>query len=204
LWLLVFGLVALGLHEAPKFREKLHGKAQGDADDRRMLDILEQVVDKCGRYFWTRTVVSGIQGVCSGGAALALGLDLAFIWGLTAALLNYIPTIGSLLSVVPPALFALFQFQDVGRAALVFGVMCAIQLGLGIFVDPLLEGRQLQISAFLVLFSIAFWGWVWGIAGALIGVPLTVTILIFCAHLPGTKWIADLFSDGSANGEVGK
>lgn len=196
LWLLTFGLLVLGLHEAPKFREKLQRGLEGTDDKSQALRVIDQVVDKCGRYFWTRTVVSVIQGVCSGLAALALGLDLPFIWGLTAALLNYLPTVGSLISVVPPTLFALFQTQEPGRAALVFFVMCFIQLGLGTFVDPLLEGRQLQISSFVVLFSIAFWGWVWGVAGALIGVPLTVTLLILCSHFEGTKWIADLFTEG--------
>ncbi len=212
LWFLVFGLLVLGLHEAPKFRKKLRGVTPGSeepetdksednapaiADGAQTMRSIDEMIEKCGRYFMVRSVVSVIQGVCSGGAALALGLDLAFIWGLTAALLNYLPTIGSLISVVPPTLFALFQFQDAGRAALVFFVMCAIQVGLGTFVDPLLEGRQLQISSFVVLFSIAFWGWVWGVAGALIGVPLTVTILIFCAQFPSTKWIADLFTEKS-------
>jgi predicted PurR-regulated permease PerM len=201
LWFLTFGLLALGLHEAPKFRAKLQRGLEGTEDKSQALHVIDQVVDKCGRYFWTRSVVSVIQGVCSGLAALALGLDLPFIWGLSAALLNYLPTIGSLISVIPPTLFALFQMEEPGRAALVFFVMCFIQLGLGTFVDPLLEGRQLQISSFLVLFSIAFWGWVWGVAGALIGVPLTVTLLILCAHFDSTKWIADLLTEGGEKAE---
>lgn len=215
LWLLVFGLVVLGLHEAPSFRKKIAGEpdegSKGEpkeqpgedvsdkAQDGQLMHAIDEVIQKCGRYFLTRTVVSVIQGACSSLAALAMGLDLAFIWGLTAALLNYIPTLGSLISVVPPTLFALFQFQDPGRALLVFGVMCAIQVGLGTFVDPLLEGRQLQISAFVVLFSIAFWGWVWGVAGALIGVPLTITVIIFCAQFPGTKGIANLLTEHSGD-----
>lgn len=203
LWLLVFGLVVLGLHEAPRFRQRLKHTLDGDSEKGQTLEIIEQIIQKCGLYFWIRTVVSVIQGICSGLAALALGLDLPFIWGLSAALLNYIPTVGSLISVIPPTLFALFQWQDAGRAGLVFLVMCAIQVVLGTFVDPLLEGRQLKISAFLVLFSIAFWGWVWGIAGALIGVPLTVTILIVCAHFENTKWIADLFADNEPSKDAG-
>jgi predicted PurR-regulated permease PerM len=201
LWLLVIGLIILGLHEAPKFREKLH-RGEGPEKSNDLVPVVEQVIDKCGRYFMVRTVVSGIQGMCSWGVALALGLDLAFIWGLSAALLNYIPTVGSLISVVPPTLFALFQFHDVGRAAIVFAAMCGIQVVLGIIVDPVLQGRQMQISSFLVLFSIAFWGWVWGVAGALIGVPLTVTILLFCAHFPGTKWISDLLTEGGEKEET--
>lgn len=202
LWLLVFGLVVLGLHEAPRFREKLQKGAATKEEKSGALQVVDQIIDKCGRYFWIRSIVSLVQGVCSGLAALALGLDLPFVWGLSAALLNYLPTVGSLISVVPPALFALFQFQDAGRAGLVFLVMCVIQLILGTFVDPLLEGRQLKVSAFLVLFSIAFWGWVWGIAGALIGVPLTVTLLIVCAHFDETKWIADLFAGGNEQGKA--
>jgi predicted PurR-regulated permease PerM len=72
--------------------------------------------------------------------------------------------------------------------------MCFIQLGLGTFVDPLLEGKQLQLSPLVVLFSIAFWGWVWGIAGALIGVPLTVAFVIICRQFETTEWIAELMT----------
>ncbi len=204
-----FGFVATGdwfgcagFARGADFSREISEKADDKAEKGETLQVLDQIIEKCGRYFWIRTVVSVIQGICSSLAALALGLDLPFIWGLSAALLNYLPTVGSLISVVPPALFALFQFQDVGRAGLVFFVMCAIQLLLGTFVDPLLSGRQLKVSAFLVLFSIAFWGWVWGIAGALIGVPLTVTLLIVCSHFEETKWIADLFAGADEQGEA--
>jgi predicted PurR-regulated permease PerM len=91
------------------------------------------------------------------------------------------------------------RLDSTHKAALVFAGLCAIQLALGTFVDPLLEGRQRQLSPFVVLFSIAFWGWVWGVAGALLGVPLTVVIAIVCQQFERTQWITKLLSNDPAN-----
>jgi AI-2 transport protein TqsA len=200
LWILVFGFLVLGLHEVPLFRNKIaHGRAP--QLNPGLLEVADEIARKFHIYFLTRTAVSLIQGVTAWLFTWMVGLDLAFVWGLTSALLNYIPTIGSLIAVVPPGLFALFQFQDPGKAALVFAGLCAIQLGLGTFVDPLLEGRQLQVSPLVVLFSIAFWGWVWGIAGALLGVPLTVGIAIVCQQFESTKWITELLTHDPKSAE---
>jgi predicted PurR-regulated permease PerM len=192
MWILTFGFLALALAEVPQFKAKIE-KRFGHSG-RNPIEVGDEIASKFARYFVVRTVIGGIQFVCTWIFAAIVGLDLAFIWGLMSGLLNYIPTIGSLISVVPPGIFALFQFQDPGKAALVFFGMCFIQLGLGTFVDPLLEGKQLQLSPLVVLFSIAFWGWVWGIAGALIGVPLTVAFVIICRQFETTEWIAELMT----------
>ncbi len=192
LWILTFGFLALALAEVPRFKEKI---AKRIGTQRNWVEVADEIASKFNRYFVVRTVIGVIQFICTWIFAAVVGLDLAFVWGALSGLLNYIPTLGSLISVVPPGLFALFQFQDPGKAALVFFGLCFIQLGLGTFVDPLLEGKQLQLSPLVVLFSIAFWGWVWGIAGALIGVPMTVAFVIICRQFPDTQGIAELLTN---------
>ena len=94
---------------------------------------------------WTTALVIGMGAVVFV-FALLVGLDFAFVWALLAFLLNYVPTIGSVIAVIPPSLFALVQFDNPTRALLVFFGMAAVQLICGNYVDPLLQGRFLKLS----------------------------------------------------------
>ena len=190
---LTFAFFGLGLLDARRIRAKL--KKSESQNSEKLLDSLHQMTRKFQRYFLVRSAISAIQGVCTFVFCLVVGLDFAIVWGVMSALLNYIPTLGSLVAVIPPALWALFQFQSLPMAALVFFGNCAIQLALGSFVDPLLEGKQLQLSPLAVLVSIAFWGWVWGIGGALIGVPITVAVVIVCREFDRLKWLSELLAN---------
>ncbi len=78
-----------------------------------------------------------------------------------------------------------------------FGV---IQIAISNFVYPMLQGRSLSLSPIAIIVALAFWSWVWGIAGALIAVPLTVALVIICEHFPGTRWIAMLLSGRKGEG----
>ena len=126
---------------------------------------------------------------------LIMGLDLALLWGVTAFLLNYVPTLGPAAAIVPPTVFALLQFGGIERAAGVFFGVGAIQFLIGNFVDPKIEGRAVALSPVVVLFAVVLWGWIWGVLGALTAVPLTVTIVIVCQHFDGTRWVAALLSE---------
>jgi predicted PurR-regulated permease PerM len=115
-------------------------------------------------------------------------------------LLNYIPTLGSILGVIPPVLFGLVQGGwRLGALALV--AVGGVQLVMGTLVDPRLQGRYLRLSPLVVLFSVAFWEWLWGIPGAFIGVPLTVGLVITLARFESTRWVAVLLSDVDGEGE---
>jgi len=98
-------------------------------------------------------------------------------------------------AVIPPTLFALVQFDGPGRVLAVFLGMGFIEFAIGNFVDPKIAGRFMSLSALVALWVIAFWGWVWGILGALLGIPLTVAVVIICSHFDGTRWIAALLTD---------
>lgn len=190
---LIAGLLILALPEVPRFRRKIRQSVGRRGEE--VLDTLTEVASKIQNVLATITFTSALTGVLSGLYAWALGLDFAFVWGMVAFLLNYIPVIGSVIAVVPPALFALLQFEGYGLPVAAFLGLSAIQLGIGVFVYPLVQGRTVSVSPVVLLFSLTFWGFLWGIPGAFLAVPLTIALIIVCQHVPDAHWLAVLLSD---------
>lgn len=192
--LLILAMAILGLHEVRSFRRKSK-EAFGDGKGGQLIETVEAIVSKYQRYLWARTVAALVQGVTVWLFSLVMGLDFALVWGLIAFLLNYIPTIGSVVAVVPPVLFSLVQFDGLGRPLGVLLGMALLQLLCGNYLDPLIQGKLLKLSPVVVLASVVFWGWVWGIPGALLGVPITIGAVIATDHFPQTRWIARMLAE---------
>jgi predicted PurR-regulated permease PerM len=192
-FVLVLALFVLALLEVVDYREKLRVAHGGEPE--AWLAALHRVTDDFQRYIVVRTLAGLITGVATWLVCLLAGLDFALMWGLINFLLNYIPTVGSIVGVIPPVLFALVQFDDPGRALLVLGGVGGVQLLMGNYVDPLLQGRFLRLSPFVVLLSVIFWGWLWGIGGAFLSMPITVAIVIATRQSPRTRWIATILAD---------
>ena len=192
--LLILALAILGLHEVPGLRRKVQGAFGGERGG-HLVETAESIVSKYQRYLLARTLAAILQGLSVGLFSLAMGLDFAFVWGVLAFLLNYIPTIGSAVAVIPPTLFSLVQFDSLGRPLAVLLGMVLLQIVFGNYVDPLIEGRLLALSPMVVLASVVFWGWVWGVPGALLGVPITIGIVIAADHFPKTRWIARMLAE---------
>lgn len=191
---LILAFTILALLEGHSFRAKAQSAFRHQRHARSVAEAAGRIVVRFQQYLWARTVVAIVQGVSAWLVALVLGLDLALLWGLIAFLLNYIPSLGSILAVIPPSLFALVQFGGWQRPLLVLVAMSLLQIVLGNFVDPKIEGRFLALSPVVVLFSIVFWGWMWGVAGALLGVPIMVALVIVLDDHPPTRWIAALLA----------
>jgi len=184
---LALTFLVLGLLEVQAFRTKLVGNRINSV----LVQSLSEVAVDFQRYIAARTFLGLLTGILSGLGAWAIGLDYPFIWGLTNFLLNYFPTIGSILGIIPPALYALAQSDGgAGLAMTALGVIGGVQLIMGNYIDPLVQGRVLSLSPLIVLFSVAFWGWMWGVAGAFIGVPITIAIVLICRRFEGARWIA--------------
>jgi AI-2 transport protein TqsA len=149
------------------------------------------IMNQIQRYLAIKTATSLSTGVLIGLWALVLGLDFALFWGLSAFLLNYIPTIGSLIAAVPAVLLGLVQLGP-GSALLVAGGYLAINTVIGSLIEPAVMGRGLGLSPFVVLLSLLFWGWVWGPIGALLSLPLTMVVKILLENSPDMAWIAVL------------
>lgn len=185
--------VVLGLPEVPRFREKMRERL--DADTREdVLDMLAKASQKVRAYLGTTFATSLLTGVASAAWALLTGLDLAIVWGLLNFLLNFIPVIGNIIGIIPPTLYAFVQFGGITMPLLVFAGFAALQITISNFVYPMLQGRQLSLSPLAIIIAMTFWTWVWGIAGALIAIPMTAATVILCRHFERTRWIAVLLS----------
>ncbi|GGK42995.1 AI-2E family transporter [Salinarimonas ramus] len=193
------GLVAilfftlLMLIEAPTWKGKLHSLAH-DGHERGWARSVDAIAQRFRWYLVMRTILGAITGTLYGLWTWAFGLEFALVWGLLGFLLNYVPTIGSLVAGTLPVAFALFT-QDIGTAAIIAAGLLVIEQVMGNFVDPRLQGRELSLSPLVVLFSVLAWGWIWGIPGALLAVPLTVLITVVFAHVSGLRRIALVLSD---------
>ena len=193
-FVLVIAVMSLAMLEVSEAQRKVRASTS-ERRATRILEVSERVSSQFRRYFLVRTLIGLITGVLCAGGAWMIGLELWWLWGLLNFLLNYIPTLGSFLGVIPPALFALVQFDgDWSMVLAAVGVVGGVQLVMGNWIDPLVQGKALELSPLVVLFTVTFWGWVWGVAGALIAVPLTVLIALVCAESERTRWIAILLA----------
>jgi len=197
--LVAFMLVLL-LLEARTFQTKLVRGLDGPSS-KAFFETLESVMGKFQTYFFAKTLISAATGVCTGLYTWALGIDFPFIWGTLAFLLNFIPNIGSMAAVIPPTLLAFLQFHGVSHAAVTLSGLTAIQLFIGNFVDPRVVGRSVSLSPFVVFVSMVFWGWMWGIVGIFLAVPLTVGLRIVLSHIEPMKPLAILM-EGSDPADV--
>jgi predicted PurR-regulated permease PerM len=191
--ILIVALFALAVVEVPRWKHKLRSRFD-DPVSGETLDVAEEVTGQVQRFLIVQSLTSVVTGVLTGLFCWVLGVDFAFVWGLLALVLNFIPTLGSLVAIVPPTLFALFQYGIGWQPPVVLVGLGAIQLILGSYVDPKLQGRYLELSAFVVLVAITFWGWLWGIPGAFIAVPITAALVLASKHITGAEWVARLLT----------
>lgn len=191
--ILVFIFLMLALLETGDFRERL-ALASKQAKGPDFAEVGEAIAAKIRKYMVVRTQMSALTGVAVWGWALFSGLELAPAWGIIAFVVNYIPFIGSFIATLLPSIFAVAQFGTLHDSLFVFLGMFAIQFGIGNYLEPLVAGAALSISPLAVVFAVFFFGFLWGMPGAFLGVPILIAILMLCAHYPSTKWIATLLS----------
>ncbi len=156
--------------------------------------LLSHMQSDIQTYISIKTLMSLVTGFLSYGILLAVGVDFAEFWAFTIFLLNYIPTIGSIIATVFPALLALVQFDNATPFLVVAVGLTAVQFLVGNVVEPKLMGSSLNLSPLVVLLSLVLWGSVWGIAGMFLSVPITVIAMIVLAQFDGTRPIAVLLS----------
>jgi len=139
-----------------------------------------------------------VTGILVWGFISLCGLPLAPEWGVIAFALNYIPFIGPFVATVLPTLFAIAQFDVWQNAILVFGCLNLIQFLVGSYLEPRIAGNILSMSPFIVLFAVFFWTFLWGIAGAFIGVPIVIAALTICEQHGSSRWVVELFGTPAA------
>lgn len=160
-------------------------------DSKSSFSYLGSIISSIRNYLSIKTLTSLITGICIWIALAIIGVDYAIIWALIAFLLNYIPNIGSIIAAVPAVLFALVQLGFSGVIWTV-SVFVAVNMIVGNLIEPKMMGKGMGLSTYVVFVSLIFWGFVLGIVGMFLSVPLTISIKIILEQKESTKWMAIL------------
>ncbi|MBA3960278.1 MAG: AI-2E family transporter [Chthoniobacterales bacterium] len=164
------------------------------SDKKRAVSIAHEIESQVSRYLFTITIINLCLGAAVGLAVGLLGLPNPVMWGVMVAVLNFIPYLGALTGIVCMTLGALLSFNSVGYAMLfpaAYFVLASLE---GNFITPHVMGRSLTLNPVLVLLSLTFWGWMWGIVGVILAVPILAAFKIFCAHIEPMEPLAEFMS----------
>jgi predicted PurR-regulated permease PerM len=161
--------------------------------------IMSSVSYEISRYLGTLTLISLLTGVSAWAILVLAKVELAATWGVLTFLLNYIPTVGSIIATIPPVLMAILQFSpSYTKPIIVLLSLSAIQIFLGNFITPKVVGDRLGLSPVVILISLLLWGIIWGIPGAILSVPIAVIIKIICENFESLKPIAVMMGSGKS------
>ncbi len=185
------------LMEESTFSRKLKAIYSKPADFEKINSLLLKIDYSLGKYIAIKTLLSLITAVLSYLALLALGIDFAIFWAFCIFILNYIPSIGSLIATLFPAVMALIQYggSDFMPFIYVLVLVGSIQLFVGNLLEPKMMGNSLNISSLVVILSLSVWGVIWGVVGMVLSVPITVMMIIVFSNIEGAKKIAILLSE---------
>jgi len=155
--------------------------------------IIENIDHQVQKYLALKTVICIISGIFATLILVAFGVKFAVVFGFLTFLLNYIPNIGPLIAKIFPFIFALLQFEKFWPAFWVLIVLFAVDAVLTVL-EPRLMGQRLGLSPLAILFALFFWGWLWGIPGMILAVPIMVILKIVCGNFPSLKFAEVLMS----------
>ncbi len=164
------------------------------ADKKRAVSIASEIEMHVSRYLLTVTLINIGLGFAVGTAAGLLGLPNPGMWGAMVAVLNFVPYLGALTGIICMTLGAILSFDSLGYAFVFPAVYLLLAALEGNFITPLIMGRSLTLNPVMVLLSLSFWGWMWGIAGIILAVPILAAFKIFCAHIEPIEPIAEFLS----------
>ena len=191
--IVTFVFVILGLLEVEPLARRLRRvRKEG------VIDTAAEIAARLQTYMLVRFGMSVLTGFAFWAFTAIDGLELQREWGVIAFVLNFIPFIGSFIATLLPTQFAAAQFESVYAALVVFIGLNLLQFVIGSYIEPRVAGTAVSVSPFMVLFAVFFWGLLWGIAGAFIGVPIVIALATICAGHPSTRLFAVLLSAGGS------
>ena len=164
------------------------------ADKKRAICIANDIEAHVSRYLFTVTVINICLGIAVGTTAGLLGLRNPLMWGVMVALLNFVPYLGALTGITCMTLGAVLSFDSLGYALVFPAMYLTFAILEGNFITPMVMGRSLTLNPVMVLLSLTFWGWMWGIPGVILAVPILAAFKIFCVHIKPIEPIAEFLS----------
>ena len=186
---LILLIVVFILMEAASMPQKM--RVAFDRGEHEPFLAFTQFMKHLNQYLVIKTLIGVATGIAVTAFLLAEGIDFPFVLGLLAFLLNYIPTLGSVLAGLPAIILAFLEF-GLGSAGLTTLVYLGVNIGLGQVIEPRLQGKGLGLSPMVVFLSLIFWGWLLGIVGILLAIPLTMTAKLAFEESPRYRWLAIL------------
>ncbi len=199
-FLLVIYVVFL-LVEETIFPLKLKAFYPSEEEQEKKQELFYKMDQNIGRYLRLKTLVSFITGALSYVVLLVFGVEAALFWAFLIFILNFIPTVGSLIATIFPALFAVLQMAELAPFIYILLSVGAIQIIVGNIIEPKLMGTSLNMSALVVILSLTIWGAIWGVMGMILSVPITVMMMIVFEEIPSMRFIAIALSE---KGELSK
>ena len=164
------------------------------SDKKRAVSIAHEIEAQVSRYLFTVTLINIGLGIAVGTTVGFLGLPNPIMWGAMVAVLNFIPYLGALTGIICMTLGAVLSFDSMSYAMLFplsYFVIATLE---GNFITPFVMGRSLTLNPVLVLLSLTFWGWMWGITGIILAVPILAAFKIFCSHIEPMEPLAEFIS----------
>jgi AI-2 transport protein TqsA len=176
------------------FNTKLENLMGDPVSAARIGRIIRSIIRRINHYLIVKTAVSLVTAAAVWGVMVGFSLEFAMAMAILTFVLNYLPSVGSIIATLIVALVAYLQVPEPAFGVLILVIVGMIQFILGSVIDPMLMGRALRVSAFGIIMSLAFWGFIWGVPGAFLAVPILVTVMIVCSHIPAARPVAILIS----------
>lgn len=176
------------------FGTKLENLIEDKAQAKRVSAIIGSIIRRVNRYLLVKALISSATGVAIFLLLSVFDIQFAVAMGLLTFVLNFIPSVGSIVATLVVTLVAYIQVPEPQTAVLIFVLAGMTQFLLGNVIDPMLMGKTLRLSSFGIIISLAFWGAVWGVPGMFLAVPFMVAVMIVCSHIPAARPVAVLLS----------
>ena len=164
------------------------------SDKKTAVAIAHDIESQVSRYLFTVTAINACLGLAVGTAVGLFGLRNPVMWGVMVALLNFVPYLGALTGIICMTIGATLSFDSLGYALIFPAVYLAFGTLEGSFITPWIMGRSLTLNPVIILLSLTFWGWMWGIVGIILAVPILAAFKIFCAHIKPMEPLAEFLS----------
>jgi predicted PurR-regulated permease PerM len=164
------------------------------SDRKRAVEVARNIQSEMARYLFTITCINAGLGVATGFAMYFLGMPTPALWGVMVAVFNFVPYLGALTSLTVLTLVAILSFDEITQALLVPVTFFSFAVVEGQFLTPIITGRSLTINPVAIFLSMLFWGWLWGIIGALMAMPILVMFKIICDHVEPLAPIGEFLS----------
>ena len=165
------------------------------ADKKKAVTIANDIEEKISAYLLNVTMINIGLGATLAGALFLLGMPNPLLWGVAATILNFVPYLGAFVGILTMTVAALLSFSSLAHALVFPGVYLVLTTIEGNFITPLILGRSLTLNPIAIVLSLMFWGWMWGIVGVILAVPILAVFKILCDHIEPLAPIGEFLSD---------